>query len=106
MVIAVVLIAGVIGAIFLPTFPTTDVHPPQVLIARDGKNIGIRYMGGIDTAFVGDFQVTVNGVTKTYPKPSVYEMVAIVPAPDVTCVNVSAFDKAVRVYRPIGWNCT
>ena len=105
-IVVALLIAFIIGSIYMPRFPSSTVHPPQVSITRHGDTISVVYLGGIDDAFVGDFKVEVNGVTKEYPKPEAYQEVAIVPSPDITCVNVSAFDYAVRIYRPIGYNCT
>jgi hypothetical protein len=105
-VIVILLIAGVFGAIYMPHFPAPDVHPPQVSIIRNDGYIDIRYLGGIDTAFVGNFTVTVNNVTTHYEKPDAGQLVAHIQAqPELTCVNVSAFDKAVQSYRPIGWGC-
>jgi hypothetical protein len=105
-IVVVLLIAFIIGSIYMPKFPSSTVHPPQVSITRHGDTISVVYLGGIDTAFVGDFKVEVNGVTKEYPKPEAYREVAVVPAPDITCVNVSALNLAVRTYVPIGYNCT
>ena len=119
-ILIVVLVAGMLFVMvtltiqFLPVGGSS--HPPQVLIWRENTpsiypddRIHIKYMGGIDDGFVGDFKVTVNGLASgNYPKPEAYDDVTTIESPkgSITCINVSAIDKAVQTYRPIGYNCT
>ena len=95
----------VLSAIYMPAIGSGD-HPPQVGIVRVGDDIYIQWKGGTDDAFVGDFLVTIDNETSQYKKPELYGIVAKVNRPEYTCVNVSAMDKAVRIYKPIGNNCT
>lgn len=95
----------IIAALYLPPVGSGD-HPPQVGITRAGDIIYIQWKGGTDDAFVGDFQVMIDNQTTQYKKPELNGMVATVYHPEYTCVNVSAMDKAVRIYKPIGNNCT
>jgi hypothetical protein len=110
----------VVVTLALPFMPNGELsHPPQVSITREHgpailgtDKIKVIYKGGIDDAFVGDFKIKVsNGIEESHeydaPKPLINYPVAIieVPANEVACVNVSAIDKAVRVYRPIGNLC-
>lgn len=119
MVCLVVGILYVAATIILPLLPTGTSHPPQVLIWRENTptifpndKIHIKYLGGIDDAFVGDFRVIYkfSHITNTgdYPKPSLYGDVAVLEFPKGSnvCVSVFANDKAVKTYRPIGYNCT
>ena len=118
-ILIVALAAGilfVVATLVVPFIPTGSSHPPQVLIWRENTpsiypddRIHIKYMGGIDDGFVGDFKVTVNGLASgNYPKPEAYDDVTTIESPkgSITCINVSAIDKAVQTYRPIGYNCT
>lgn len=126
-ILIVVLAAGIIFVILTliaPLFPVGSSHPPQVLIWRESTpsifpddKIHIKYLGGTDDGFVGDFLViaTAEGsgnflFSGDYAKPEAYSDVAVLDVPrdfnHLVCVNVSAIDLAVHTYRPIGYNCT
>jgi hypothetical protein len=128
-ILIVALAAGiffVVATMIVPLIPTGSDHPPQVIIWRESPptifstdRIHVKYIGGTDDGFVGNFRIVVsNGIgtggardiafTRDYPKPEVYSDVAVfdVPPGDIACVNVSAIDLAVHAYRPIGYNCT
>lgn len=94
-----------LSSMYLPSHHSS-VHPPQVSIIRDGSYIRVIWEGGTDDPFVGNFTVTIDSETGYYPKPDLYQPVALIYHPDYACVDVQAYDKAIRIYRPIGYNCT
>jgi hypothetical protein len=109
MVLMVVLFLAVLilgCMIYLPTVHT-DSHPPEVDISRstDDNSILITYLGGIDTGFVGNFNVTMDNKTAPYPNDGPGNFIAIIFHPNYTCVNVDAMDLAIQTYRPIGSRC-
>jgi hypothetical protein len=107
--ILIVCIASVIATLVLPLMPHGTSHPPQVTITREGfktdDQISIKYDGGIDDAFVGNFSVTIDNVTTYYTKPETGRNFYNGYHPNFTCVDVKAIDRAVRIYRPIGYLC-
>ena len=104
-IILAVLIIGMLASIILPQIPVND-HPPQVTIIRHYQNIEVKWDGGTDSAFVGNFSVTMDNVTTYYKKPDVFQNIAVLYHPEQVCVDVKALDLSVRTYRPIGYNCT
>lgn len=124
LILVAILVASIIfvvATLVAPLFPAGSSHPPQVIIWRENPptifatdRIHVKYIGGIDDGFVGDFRIVLtDGVgnvafSRDYPKPQVYYDVAVfdIPPGTLACVNASAIDKATRTYRPIGYNCT
>ena len=120
-VVCGLLLLSVVATIILPLIPHNEVHPPRVNIWREYPPtiynydiVHVKYLGGTDDAFVGNFTVNWtdmgSNITSTgfYQKPPVYYDVVqvLVSKENITCVDAKAWDKAVRVYRPIGYNCT
>jgi len=119
----ILIVIGLIGilviSVALPLMPLGNTHPPQVKIYREygpdimnSDNIKIFYEGGIDSGFVGNFMVVLTdstGFEKTYYFDNPGEMMPVSSIPvnhiESYCVNVSAIDKATRVYRAIGSAC-
>jgi hypothetical protein len=96
--------------IWLPTIPTQQDHPPQVLISRNTtnqSNIDIKWLGGTDAVFVGNFTVRINnGSWEEYDRPQwTGDLIATIPAKNNSTINVNAFNRAVNTYVPIGVNC-
>ena len=109
MVLMVVLFLAVIILGCVIYFPTvhTDSHPPEVDISRTtgGQSIAVTYLGGIDNGFVGDFNITVNNESASYPNEGAGDLIAVLHYSNYTCVDVTAMDLAIQIYRPIGSRC-
>lgn len=116
--ILIIVVIGLIGFIAVSLFfqynpGQSTTHPPQVGITRVNDDIKLTYLGGIDDGFVGDFRVKYsdangkgNTTTTAFKKPSFVNVVfGTLHSPNITCVDVDAFDKAVQSFRPIGHNC-
>ena len=81
--------------------------PPSVDIQRSGYNVSVRYLGGIDTAFVGDFRIYHDDTFTQFRNPGDHGFVGNVTSK--SCVRVYAIDRATLYWRPIGYeygNCT
>ena len=77
----------------------------KISITRMGGAIEVRYLGGQDKGFIGDFRITIDNETKYYKNPGPYNPIAMIEHWEHTCVDVEAMDKAVQTYRPIGSAC-
>lgn len=85
-------------------------HPPQVNISRDGFKtddwISVKWDGGIDSVFVENFSIMIDNETTYHEKPEmVGRVISTFYHPNYTCVDVKAWDRAVRTFRPIGYRC-
>jgi len=100
------LIIYIIAGIAAPSFGHNE-HPPLATVTRENESvILVTWMGGTDSTFVGNFTITIDNETKYYPHPYLYAAIARYYHPNVTCVNVDAYDLAIQQYRPVGYNCT
>ena len=84
-------------------YQTTD--KAKISITRVGSAIEVRYLGGQDHGFIGDFRITVDNETTYYKNPGQHNPVAMIDHWKFTCVDVEAMDKAVQTYRPVGSAC-
>ena len=84
-------------------YQTTD--QAKIQITRMGGAIEVRYLGGQDHGFIGDFRITIDNKTTYYKNPGAHNPVALIDHWKYTCVEVEAMDKAVQIYRPIGSAC-
>lgn len=113
LLVIVIIMVGFLFATFTTliaqdTNAVSSSHPPQVTIFRSGTfpdYIKIKYDGGIDDAFVGNFSVTIGNETDYRENLGVGMIFYNEFNPTNTCVDVKAYDKAVRIYRPIGYRC-
>ena len=103
-IFALFAVVFVAGSMFIDVFASSKgetSHPPTVSITRTGDQVTVRYMGGIDTAFVGDFKIVHDGNYTIFKNPGEKNIVGIVTSKD--CIKVYAIDKATLYWRPIGY---
>ena len=103
-IFALFAIAFVGCSLFIDVFSSSKgetSHPPTVNITRYGDQVTVRYMGGIDTAFVGDFKIVHDGNSSLFKNPGEKNIVGTVTSK--SCIKVYAIDKATLYWRPIGY---
>lgn len=81
--------------------PTAE-HFIAVNVTRcDGGKVCVMWLGGWDSQFAANFNVTINGNSTIYQKPGRCNYIAKIEAPPNASYVVDGFDITVKSYRPI-----